>query len=900
MSELRFVATSEIKKAVAAHETDVLDALGIHWRDGRPHIQCPYPHHADSNPSWRWDEQRACAICTCASNGHADGIFDVVAKVRRIEFEDAKIWVAESLRRNDLIRTKNESGGQKHDANSLLNAKAASRNDRLPFVYLAARLDIAENDVPRPSTRVVGLRSLSYYDPPAKKDEKPILVGEWPCAVFGTVAADGRSHAHRIYLFPDGCAKAALGLGPINKPRNPKKSAKLIGDDNTAGFAVLWGDPATAPLLVLFEGIETAAAGARAFKSEIDAGEIAVAAAITAGGIEAFQPYPATRRVTIGADRDEAPKGDKPGNRRGEIAARAFGLKHHEQIEVQIALPGNPGEKADWLDIFRRGGANAVRNGILSGAPFVPTDEEIGTAESAKVQANELRAINNIYPLPQHLNSLILEYRHASGGRLMLHREKENPETKRTELIPFATPFSLTARLRYVDEADAYGLRCVVQDMSGQPRDLDFDRESFAKMSASDIRAALFRAGLRTEFSGEHIVVDILKAVTPDKEIIVISRPGWDRVPEHQDPIFVTPEGKILGAGPSLHLELAVAARMPSHVARSGTLDDWKAAIAIAMSVTDCPHWTLGSICGFAGPLASLAGLDTCGINLSGMTSSGKTFAQEMAVSTWSSPSQQRKGLLQSASLSANGIEAAAARANGTILALDDLGKLDPRLLGKMIYAATSGAGKQRLRPDGTACERATWQTFIMWSSELSLEEIIRGVDGDKWLGGMATRITDIDVTNTNRAVPREILQAIENIHHNYGHAGPAFVRALVENGLHRRPVELRERVLQSAQNLAGEKADSAKIRAAIPLALLQQAGALAQQFGLIPKDHDLDKAIAWARREFLKSSDAEVLDPDTQAISNLQTGIAERWDVTIKKGRRARRPQQSRSDGLV
>ena len=164
----------------------------------------------------------------------------------------------------------------------------------------------------------------------------------------------------------------------------------------------------------------------------------------------------------------------------------------------------------------------------------------------------------------------------------------------------------------------------------------------------------------------------------------------------------------------------------------------------------------------------------------------------------------------------------------------------------------------------------------------------------------MATRITDIDVTNTNRAVPREILQAIENIHHNYGHAGPAFVRALVENGLHRRPVELRERVLQSAQNLAGEKADSAKIRAAIPLALLQQAGALAQQFGLIPKDHDLDKAIAWARREFLKSSDAEVLDPDTQAISNLQTGIAERWDVTIKKGRRARRPQQSRSDGLV
>ena len=35
---------------------------------------------------------------------------------------------------------------------------------------------------------------------------------------------------------------------------------------------------------------------------DIKAGTVAVAAAITAGGVEAFQPYPA---VTIAADRDE-------------------------------------------------------------------------------------------------------------------------------------------------------------------------------------------------------------------------------------------------------------------------------------------------------------------------------------------------------------------------------------------------------------------------------------------------------------------------------------------------------------------------------------------------------------------------------------------------------------------
>ena len=45
------------------------------------------------------------------------------------------------------------------------------------------------------------------------------------------------------------------------------------------------GDPSRAPHIVLAEGIETAAAVAPAFTAEIQAGEIAVAAAISATGI---------------------------------------------------------------------------------------------------------------------------------------------------------------------------------------------------------------------------------------------------------------------------------------------------------------------------------------------------------------------------------------------------------------------------------------------------------------------------------------------------------------------------------------------------------------------------------------------------------------------------------------
>jgi hypothetical protein len=151
----RFVATANIRTAVKGRETELLDVLGILWRAGRPHINCPYPDHSDKNPSWRWDEQKRCAICTCGS----DSILKVLIKVEGISFEAAKIRAAEILGRQDLIRIR--TGGeryQRQDAYSLLNPPADNRDDELPFVYLGSRLGLEPGEIPRPFTPVVGLR----------------------------------------------------------------------------------------------------------------------------------------------------------------------------------------------------------------------------------------------------------------------------------------------------------------------------------------------------------------------------------------------------------------------------------------------------------------------------------------------------------------------------------------------------------------------------------------------------------------------------------------------------------------------------------------------------------------------------------------------------------------------
>jgi len=60
---IRFVTTTAIHQAVKGREEEGLDVLGVDWRAGRPHINCPYRNHADDNASWRWDSKRAKAYC---------------------------------------------------------------------------------------------------------------------------------------------------------------------------------------------------------------------------------------------------------------------------------------------------------------------------------------------------------------------------------------------------------------------------------------------------------------------------------------------------------------------------------------------------------------------------------------------------------------------------------------------------------------------------------------------------------------------------------------------------------------------------------------------------------------------------------------------------------------------
>lgn len=132
MSGAPFVATVTARQAVAGRETEILDRLGIPWRDGRPHIDCPYSSHGGRN-DWRWDAAEARAYCTCSAGG---SIFDVVSKVENLEFRAAKVRALELIGRTDILQALDGTRRhfQKTDAASLLDAPADNRDDRLPLV----------------------------------------------------------------------------------------------------------------------------------------------------------------------------------------------------------------------------------------------------------------------------------------------------------------------------------------------------------------------------------------------------------------------------------------------------------------------------------------------------------------------------------------------------------------------------------------------------------------------------------------------------------------------------------------------------------------------------------------------------------------------------------------------
>jgi putative DNA primase/helicase len=475
---------------------------------------------------------------------------------------------------------------------------------------------------------------------------------------------------------------------------------------------------------------------------------------------------------------------------------------------------------------------------------------------------------NDEFPLPQS-EFVRLEFRRQNNT---VYIELWNEERGDYE-VPVSTQFGVIARLRCADDNDYYGLRIAVQGMDDERQSADILRRDLGSYGQA-VKGRLLDLGMRFFNGGEKHVIAYLKAINPEDEIVVVSRRGWHWRP---DPIFVAPNGEVFGKSKNAEIELENGTQTETQ----GNLDEWKGAIELAVNIDSVQHWQIAAAAAFAGTVAQLCQLETSGIHFSGMTSRGKTIALKLATSAWSNPLIGH-GLLSLWRSTDNAFEASAAASNGTILALDELKLAHGKLVATTLFQLTSGTSKSRSNLEQTLRKRLQWITFVLSSGEQSLKEKVTS-DGGKWIPGMSVRFSDVDVTEINSQVEKAVIDKIMlGIQKNYGVAGPAFCETLIAKGIHKDPDKLRHQIHEAANDLAGLNSDGSLLRAAMPFAVIQKAGQLAQSFGVLP-NYDLVSAIQWAWNGYLTSSDAASLDPDQNCVDSLQNWIARNWDVSLK-----------------
>lgn len=126
---------------------------------------------------------------------------------------------------------------------------------------------------------------------------------------------------------------------------------------------------------------------------------------------------------------------------------------------------------------------------------------------------------------------------------------------------------------------------------------------------------------------------------------------------------------------------------MIEHHESKGTLRDWQQ--HIAKYCVDNSRLCFCVCVGFAAPLLHLLGEENGGFNMRGPSSGGKTTALKVGLSVYGG-----EKMLHSWKTTTNGLESIAALHNDSLLCLDELGKLEPKIAGETAYFLANG-GRQ-------------------------------------------------------------------------------------------------------------------------------------------------------------------------------------------------------------
>lgn len=339
------------------------------------------------------------------------------------------------------------------------------------------------------------------------------------------------------------------------------------------------------------------------------------------------------------------------------------------------------------------------------------------------------------------------------------------------------------------------------------------------------IMAVLLHMGLNVDYKRRNTVCQYIAAQHPQKRVIAATSTGW-----HTPELFIMPRQNI-GKGDAIFQSDAANG---DDFRQGGTLEGWQSGIGAWCEGN--PLLILSVCASLAGTLLFHVQRQGGGFHIVGDSSTGKSSAILAGASVWG----RGDAFMRTWRATGNGLEGIAAQRNDTLLALDEIGEADPREIGAVVYSIANGTGKTRAGRTGAARATKQWRVMLFSSGELGLSAHM-SEGGRRSRTGQEIRLLDIPAHRTygtwdhlhGMTGGREFSDAIQRAANtDYGHAGPEFIRKLLE---------LEPDELGGLPEMLAEfsswfpSANGQEGRAAERFALVAMAGELAINFGILP-----------------------------------------------------------------
>lgn len=205
-----------------------------------------------------------------------------------------------------------------------------------------------------------------------------------------------------------------------------------------------------------------------------------------------------------------------------------------------------------------------------------------------------------------------------------------------------------------------------------------------------------------------------------------------------------------------------------------GSLEKWNGIQPLLKGDVFLPH-VFSIMCSMGAPLLNFTDARGIILSLTGASGSGKSLAHEAALSVWGDP--ETAGLLQ-VSYTKNAVLGRAGALKNLPLRLDEITKIEPKLLKNLIYELVNGSGRGRSTKDGAFSNvSSNWRTLTLVNANGSLLENNMLVLGE----AERNRILEIEVSmpaNIN-CIGHDVGRIIKK---NYGLAGARLAEEYVKN----------------------------------------------------------------------------------------------------------------------